>query len=220
MALFQGFVQVLLQVLVACRGFGQLGGPLGVVIGGQRHEFRTALIEFRKLFRALRAELLGDVFALVARLLFALLDLLAGHLVLRMLLVQLLAALIQFGRLLAVSSLPIGQLDLLPLELVCEFIELAALRGQFVLLRIEFVAELCQLRLVLAELFPLRRERRALLVQGCRCFALLAGSLLECFPARVELRGLLRGVPGSERPRIRPAVAAHVSADRIRTDPR
>jgi hypothetical protein len=51
-----------------------LGGQLGLVVGGQRDEFGSAPFEFGALFGPLSAELLGDLFALIARLLFALLS--------------------------------------------------------------------------------------------------------------------------------------------------
>lgn len=191
LALLEGVVEELLQVFEACRSLGQLGRPLGVIIGRQRHEFRAALVDFRQLFRALCAELLGDVLTLVARLLFALLELFARVLELHLLLFQLSVALVQFAGALALHSFLIGQFHLFELELVCAFVGLAALGGEFALLSLEAVAQQCQLPLFLAELLLVCGEFRALLVQRRRGLGALPVILVECYPARVELRGLL-----------------------------
>ena len=75
---FQGFFQVLFQSFMAGGGFRQLRGQLGLIVGGQRHELGAAPLEFNRLFCALSAKLLGDMFALIPCLLFTLFDLFAG----------------------------------------------------------------------------------------------------------------------------------------------
>jgi len=191
---------------------------LRVVIGGQRHEFCTALVEFRELFCTLRTELLSNVLALVARLLFAVFELLAHRLQLCLLLVQLLAALIQLSELLPLGRLLVSQFDLLALELASEFLELAAFGGESCCCRSSSLRSCACCSCFVAQLFQLRGQFRAVLVEDAACSACWR-VLRRVLPARVQLRGpLLEFLLG--QPPLPPAAANPASADRIRAGPR
>jgi hypothetical protein len=135
-----------------------LGGQLGLVVGGQRDEFGSAPFEFGALFGPLSAELLGDLFALIARLLFALFELFVGGVQVRLVLVQLLSPLTEFGGLLMMSGLQIVQLGLFPLQPLGKLIQLGPLRLDLGSLPIEFAADRFELFLRALELSELRGQ--------------------------------------------------------------